>query len=192
MTGEKMKAAYGAARRIFESNQSAEDQAVIEDVTGDDIVVVPGQYDHVEDVLKIMELPHKVVQPGQVGRLNLTPDQMLVVDCPGILDGGAIQKVRDFVESGGSLFTTDWALKHVLEKAFPGIVEFNQQATPDAVVRVTRKSTDNPMLDELFEEGSDPQWWLEGSSYPIKILAPDRWKSWLRVASLVKNGVKAR
>ena len=174
MTSSKMDAAYGAARRIIREKQTAQEQKIIDDVSGDDIVVVRGQYDHIEEVLGVMELPHIVVDPTQLSRLTLRPDQMLVINCPGNIDRNSIKQVRNFVNSGGSLFTTDWALKFVLEPAFPGIVKFNEKATPDAVVPVQPTNSDNPMLDGIFDENADPQWWLERSSYPIEILKPEK------------------
>ena len=172
MKTEKMKAAYGAARRILREKQTVEEQQVIDDVSGDDIVVVRGQYDRVEEVLGVMDMPHVVVDPAQLARLTLRPDQMLVINCPGNIDRKSILQVRKFVNSGGSLFTTDWALKFVLEPAFPGIVKFNDKATPEAVVAVQPSASDNPMLDGIFDDSADPQWWLERSSYPIEILKP--------------------
>jgi hypothetical protein len=174
MDNSKMKAAYGAARRIIREKQTVQEQQIIDDLSGDDIVVVRGQYDRVEEVLGVMDLPHVVVDPERLSRLDLRPDQMLVINCPGNIDQKAVKQVRNFVNAGGSLFTTDWALKYVLEPAFPGIVEFNDKATPDAVVGVQPTASENPMLDGIFDEAADPQWWLERSSYPIKVLDPGK------------------
>ena len=44
--------------------------------------------------------------------------------------------MANFVESGGTLFTTDWALRNVIEPAFPGIIEYNDMPTGDDVVRI--------------------------------------------------------
>ena len=170
MNSSKMKAAYGAAKQIISEQQTVREQQIIDDVSGDDIVVVSGQYDRVEEVLGVMDLQHVVIDPNRLARLDLRPDQMLVINCPGTINRTAIKQVRNFVNAGGSLFTTDWALKYVLEPAFPGIVEFNDKKTPDAVVAVQPTASENPMLDGIFDKNADPQWWLEVSSYPIKIL----------------------
>jgi len=77
------------------------------------------------------------------------------------------------VEDGGFLFTTDWALRDVLETAFPGYVEYNGQQTGDEVVRVEIHRKDDPLLATLIGPDDDPQWWLEGSSYPIRVLNPE-------------------
>ena len=165
-----MRSAYGAARRIIQEKQTAQEQQVFDDISRDDIVVVRGQYDRIEEVLEVMDLPHVAIDANKLTRLTLRPDQMLVINCPGKIDRTSIEQVREFVRSGGSLFTTDWALKYVLEPSFPGVVKFNEQLTPDAVVEVQQNASDNPLLDGIFDENADPQWWLEGSSYPIEIL----------------------
>jgi hypothetical protein len=85
-----------------------------------------------------------------------------------------LRKIKTFVSSGGFLFTTDWALKHVLEEAFPGYVRYNEKRTRDEVVRVEILDTDDPFLKSLLGPKDDPQWWLEGSSYPIQILDKEK------------------
>jgi hypothetical protein len=136
--------------------------------------VVRGGYDHVEWVLAALQVPHTVVDPAEVAGLDLPSDRLLVVNCPGQIGGRGVARVRRFVDSGGSLFTTDWALRHVLEPAFPGLVAYNDRPTADAVVRVEVTAHDNPFLRGVMDGQDDPLWWLEGSSYPIRLLAPER------------------
>ena len=149
---------------------------ILEQVKGSDIVVVRGQYDHVEWVLEALALPHLAVDPHHLAGLQLRPEQLLVVNCPGQVGVAAVDAVRRFVEAGGSLFTTDWALRHVVEPAFPGVVAFNQRPTADAVVRVEAAAHDNPFLKGVMEGADDPIWWLEGPSYPITVLDSARVK----------------
>ena len=167
---DQMNAAYGAAQRIIREEQTSKEKKIIDDLMHDDIVVVRGQYDHVEQVLDVGNIPYMAVESHALARINLRADQMLVINCPGKIDKLSIQQVRDFVYSGGSLFTTDWALKYVLEPAFSGVVEHNGNSTTDTVIAVRPIISDNPMLDGIFDENSEPQWWLERSSFPIKIL----------------------
>jgi hypothetical protein len=143
-------------------------------VEASDIVVVEGCYDQVQLVLGALELPHTSIRDDQLGHAPLGADQLLVINCPGHVPERVLPRIRDFVERGGSLFTTDWALRHVLEPAFPGLVEFNERPTADDVVRIEVKSSDNPFVKGVLEDGDDPQWWLEGSSYPIRVLDPER------------------
>ena len=85
-----------------------------------------------------------------------------------------MKNLVEFVENGGFLFTTDWALKHVIEPGFPGTLRYNGRATGDEVVRVEIDAREDPFLQSLISEEDDPQWWIEGSSYPIEILEKDK------------------
>ncbi|MBN2114389.1 MAG: hypothetical protein JW785_09710 [Acidimicrobiia bacterium] len=147
---------------------------LLERVAASDIVVVRGQYDHVEWVLESLGLPHLAVDPQRLAEVALRPEQLLVINCPGQVGAAAVAQVRRFVTAGGSLFTTDWALRHVLEPAFPGAVAYNQRPTADAVVRVQAAAHNNPFLKGVMDGADDPIWWLEGSSYPIVVLDPSR------------------
>jgi hypothetical protein len=98
----------------------------------------------------------------------------MFVNCAGNFTPPGLRKLHQFVHEGGFLFTTDWALKNVLEPAFPGFVEYNGRPTADDVVRVEILSEDDPFLSSILGPGDDPQWWLEGSSYPIRVLDPEK------------------
>lgn len=171
---ERMRGAYAAARVLIDAEMPREQADLLRAVESSDVVVVRGEYDHIEQVLDILEIPHTLVSVPDVDRLTLRPEQLLIINCPGNLSRKGVAKVREFVETGGSLFTTDWALKHVLEPAFPGIVAYNERPTADDVVRIEIKDTSSRFLQGVFHEGADPLWWLEGSSYPIRILAPEK------------------
>jgi hypothetical protein len=166
---------YSVGARIARERMAREeplDADALATVEASDVVVVDGTYDHVEQVLGALEMPFTAVTPSQLGAIELRREQLLVVNCPGQLDRRDVLRIRDFVATGGSLFTTDWALRHVIEDAFPGTIAFNERPTADDVVRVEIRSGDNPFLKGVIDAGEDPLWWLEGSSYPIKVLDP--------------------
>jgi len=167
---ERMMKAYRAATMLAEKDLSQEDRELLERMRDDDVVVVRGSYDRVEEVFKLIGMRHVAIDPREVGRWKFRPEQMVIINCPGNLDRAGITKLRSFVEAGGSLITTDWALKNVIEQAFPGIIEYNGNVTQDEVVRIEIKDGDDPFLAGLFTDRADPLWWLEGSSYPIRIL----------------------
>jgi hypothetical protein len=167
--------AYAAGARISKEKMAREaplDAAALAAVEAADIIVVEGTYDHVELVLDALELPYQRVSPARLEEIPLRPEQLLVVNCPGNVSRSALERVRRFVEAGGSLFTTDWALRHVIEPAFPGMLAYNERATADDVVRIEVCNHDNPFLTGVMDGRDDPQWWLEGSSYPIRVLDP--------------------
>lgn len=174
---DKRRQAYrvgGTITRAHMAREAPEQAAALDEVRAADVVVVPGNFDQVELVLDALGMPYSVVGPTDLVRVRLRPEQLLIVNCPGRLERAALHPLRDFVAAGGSLFTTDWALKHVIEPAFPGTISYNGRPTADDVVRIEVKEHDNPFLVGVMGPDDDPQWWLEGSSYPVRIHDPER------------------
>ncbi len=176
---ERRSRAYRAGASMARERlktEAPEDAAALEDVEASDIVVVRGCFDHVEHVLTALDTPHTAIEPRQLVGVELRPEQLLVVNCPGDVGRAAVTQIRDFVGAGGSLFTTDWALRSVVEPCFPGVISYNERPTRDDVVRIEIAEHDNPFLRGVMDAADDPQWWLEGSSYPVKVEDPDRVK----------------
>jgi hypothetical protein len=177
MKDDSMNKAYRVAHELLRQRlrQSAPDRlADLDEITDADVLVTRGEYDHIESVFQYSGTPFTLIDPEDLDQARLRPDQILFVNCPGKFTPAALRKLTSFVEQGGFLFTTDWALKHVLEPAFPGLVEYNQRPTGDEVVRIEILDRQDPFLNSILDENDDPQWWLEGSSYPIRILDPGR------------------
>jgi hypothetical protein len=179
---EKMKQAYKASSKILKKRMQKErptDFEILKKVDETSIVIVAGVYDKVELVLDLINVPYVLIQPADFERINLRPDQILIINCPGEIARG-LNKVEAFVNQGGFLFTTDWALLNVLEKIFPKLVRYNQKPTADDCVRVEVVDKSNKFLEGLFQGGADPIWWLESSSYPIEILDKEKVKVLVR------------
>ena len=184
---DKTQRAYSAGANITRNRMSTEAPLAAEALAAiqeSDIVAVTGCYDHVERVLGALDVPYQTVEPGLLRQVRLRPDQMVVVNCPGKLTGPEIVQIRDFVAAGGTLFTTDWALRNVIEPAFPGYIEYNDNATTDDVVRIDVVDTNSPYLQGVLDSDDDPQWWLEGSSYPIRVIDADRVRVLIRSREL--------
>ena len=148
-----MHKAYSIANELLRDKLKEEAPDILadlEDINESDVIVTAGQHDHIQSVFSKVNTPHKLVDPTQLSGLRLNPDQIVFVNCPGNIDDKGLRKLNRFVEDGGFLFTTDWALKHVLERAFPGYVRYNNQSTTDEVVRVEVLSGDDPFLNYLL------------------------------------------
>lgn len=175
--GSGMRKAYQIAHELLRDRLRQEDPEALEElesITESDIVVVSGSFDHIGAVLELSKTPHTRIHPNELDEVALRPDQVVFVNCPGNIRARASRNLTSFVSEGGFLFTTDWALKHVIEPAFPGYLEYNGKRTRDEVVRVELLETEDPFLRSLLGPEDDPQWWLEGSSYPIRVLAPEK------------------
>jgi hypothetical protein len=172
-----MQSAYRVADELLRDKlrkEAPEALRELEDLNAADVIVTHGQYDHIEQVFGQGGIPCTAVDPRQIDNANLRPDQVIFVNCPGHFSPQGLRKLHQFVEEGGFLFTTDWALKHVVEPAFPGFLEYNGRSTADEVVRVEILDREDPFLSSILGPDDDPQWWLEGSSYPIRVLDAEK------------------
>lgn len=176
--------------------ENPDDIAILDSVKDSDIVCVRGTYDHIHLVLEAIGIPFSHVSPQALLKMELKPEQTIYVNCPSSFPVEVAMKLRSFVEEGGQLITTDWALQHVLEKAFPGTVRYSGTSTGDEVVAIEIVEKDDDILRgcdliPLYsncsphihlhvllvgfldqEKDAAPVWWLENSSYPIEV------KSW--------------
>ena len=171
-----MDRAYTIADELIKDKlrESAPDSFdAIESMDEADILVVQGVHDHIQQVLGLAGTRFALVTPSSLSTAELRQDQVMFINCGAKFERRGLSRISKFVEDGGFLFTTDWALKDVLEPAFPGYVEYNRRRTGDEVVRVEIHAEDDPFLRTLIGPEDDPQWWLEGSSYPIRILKPN-------------------
>ncbi|MFW9942270.1 MAG: hypothetical protein ACFFFT_14625 [Candidatus Thorarchaeota archaeon] len=176
---KKMEQAYKASSKILEKRMAKErpmDLEILQKVKDSSIIIVAGSYDRVETVLDMIKVPYVLIQPEEVSQINLKPDQILIINCPGNIYDDALSKVKEFVKRGGFLFTTDWALLNILEKIFPELVKYNQRPTGDDCVAVQVVDKSNKFLEGLFKADEEPIWWLESSSYPIKIIDKEKVK----------------
>ncbi len=179
MSKKDMTASYRIAQELFNDRlrkQSPESLELLEEIHAADVIVVGGSYDHIEQVLDAADTPYTFVSPEMFDRARLRPDQVVFINCPGNLNQKSLRQLEKFVQAGGFLFTTDWALRHVIEKSFPGFIAYNLRSTGDEVVRVEILDKEDTILQSILDEQDDPQWWLEGSSYPIQILDPEQVK----------------
>ncbi|MFW9970009.1 MAG: hypothetical protein ACFFDF_07390 [Candidatus Odinarchaeota archaeon] len=176
---KKMEQAYKASSKILEKRMERErpvDLEILRKVKESSIIIVAGAYDKIELVLNLIKVPYVLIQPPELSQIELNPEQILIINCPGNVYEDSLPKIKEFVNKGGFLFTTDWTLLNILEKIFPRYLKYNQKPTADDCVRVEVLDKTNKFLEGLFNEEADPIWWLESSSYPIQILDKTRVK----------------
>jgi hypothetical protein len=187
MTAIKLQAqmteAYELANEMVREKLNKEDKAnirILDDLTKNDIVVVNGTYDHISQVLTSLKIPFAQIDQYQLIQADLKPHQTVFVNCASDFPVDAARKLATFVEAGGQLITTDWALKNAIEVAFPNTIAFNNTTTADEVVRIEVVDKQDSVVLGFLDEKAAPVWWLEGSSYPIKILNKERVKVLIR------------
>jgi hypothetical protein len=102
---ERQRRSYETGARWAKERMGRErpaDAAALSRVNDSDIVVVRGTYDRVEQVLGALELPFVVVGADDVPRLELRPEQLLVVNCPVSCPGARCRSSRASCAAGGA------------------------------------------------------------------------------------------
>lgn len=147
-----------------------EDYRLLRCIQRRDLLVVQGAYDHVEWVLRQVGVPFATCSPQQLARTSLHGVEVVLVNCPGRIGREGARRLRAFVDRGGLLFTTDWAVLHVIECAFPRTIRYTRRSTRDDVVSIRVARPEHLFLKHVLTGGDRHLWWLESQSYPIQVL----------------------
>ncbi|MEM9068800.1 MAG: hypothetical protein AAGE52_09850 [Myxococcota bacterium] len=157
------KLAAAAVRRRY-TDQRPETLRALRRLSKSDVAVLTGVHDSVQHVLSALGIPH-TMDPKKLTQ------QVVFVNCAGGYDPKRGAALEAHARAGGLVVSSDWALD-TIARAFPGTVRRAPKATKDEVVAV--EATQGSLWDEIVVLGADPQWWLEGSSYPVVIEDSDR------------------
>ena len=145
-----------------------DDLKLIREAGAADVVVVRGAYDRVQDVLRAVKIKHVVVPPAPGAKIPLMstadPDDQLPRPAGrGDRQGAPLRQDRRL--PGHHRLGADHAAA--------GLPRVRQAGRPQQRQRrgsVHLHDTDEPMLKHVKTVKQNPRWWLESSSYPIRIL----------------------
>ena len=170
--GDDMQQAYRIGGALALEKLSHSDQISIKNMPDDAIVIVPGTYDHIDRVLNSLNIKYITVERNQVSTYPFRNNQTVYINCASSFPVEAAQRLRQEVEKGLHIITTDWALTHVLQVAFSDFVRHNGKATADEVVGIQVADPNHPLVNGFLpaSKHAQPQWWLESSSHPIEIV----------------------
>jgi hypothetical protein len=120
--------------------------------TKEEILVVQGASDSVQDVLTSLGINHTLISYERLGTsegIAFTGYYAVLVNC-GTADWPPKQadRIRQFVENGGYLFVTDIGMLQLIKHAFPGILDFGKGSLGDMKVDIVpaKGSTGHPLL----------------------------------------------
>jgi hypothetical protein len=133
-----------------------------------EVVVVRGSADHMEQVLRKAGMRFAVVDPSDLPQLQLHNQQVLMVNCTGEMSPQARERVRRFVNAGGFLYTTDHAVAHLVQVAFPGYIKFNGKTTEEVIFPM-QTSGERGLLAKIGTSGH-PRWELAGGGYLFDVV----------------------
>jgi len=130
------------------------------------VVVVRGEFDQIERVLGLYGVPAETVSRAKLLKYSLANTRVLLIACgrnPTVLQRPLlVKRVKKFIENGGFVVATDWALSPYLTEALkPRITEVTpKRRQGDVIVAVQGTSTISPLLDGVLRHGK-VRWWLE-------------------------------
>lgn len=157
------------------------------------ILVVPGEFDHVERVFEDLDAPYVMLEynsfqellsgrPGKgkfsgraVSINRLDPARhVLALNCTfGELQPVHAATLRRFVGSGGYVLATDWAQSQLVA-AFPDYIEKTEDDLSGVhVVSIAKDVRRHELLADFKNVDATFNWWFDGGSWGIKALRPD-------------------
>lgn len=172
LKGGKAKKAGVKIPTTLERVKSRGDLKYLHGLQAEDILVVTGAYDAVENVLKFLAVPYRLTSKGRLDRMLLNPRMVIIFNCDRHrLSNVAVKKLRRFVMRGGYIFSSDWELSNVLERAFPDAIRQSGRVGGRSVkIKPHPKYKNHPYLRDVFStsygitEKTVLRWQVDGSS----------------------------
>ncbi len=166
-----MEQAYTLAAHAVRARLEAQhpaDVAILDRIAKRDVTVLSGTYDSVQEVLKRLRVPFR-----KDPRLRGLGEGITFANCGTTQKPKIVEALPAYVSGGGWLVSSDWALENTIARAFPGTIRKGGRGNSgDEVVGVEPEQ--ESAWGEVVVIGVDPLWWLEGGSYPIEVLDPER------------------
>lgn len=141
---------------------------------GFDVIVLQSRGDHIEQMLEVLEVEHRLTRSGQLDDAGLHPLAVFVSNCTGEITSKDVEPLAWFVRSGGYLFGSCWALQETVEKIYPGAIRklpYKGQVIDNVESSVCKPGS--AFLADVMVPGCVPIYVLWGS-HLIEVLDPDR------------------
>ena len=170
-------------------NERSDDLETMSKIHAGNVVVLrhPTDLDHVDLILKAFDVKFTVVWRKDFESYDLSKVHTVLINCnEAKFSEVAIKKIKNYVEGGGYLFTSDWCMQTVLERAFPRYIQYNGVQIPKKTVSIKPakikkakkydKNVANLIRDVFPEELTDPKWVLDigCKAFIIKKKTPTR------------------
>jgi hypothetical protein len=172
----------------------------LERIAASDVVVVKGDSDECENVLDALQVPHTLLsrEDAQKKLASLDPARVLLVyNCEGdenkALKGDEAKALAGFVDRGGYLFTSDWAINEELAPAIPGYISVAKEMANEFGVKIApaRGAEKSPLLRDVFPENpyarSQMTWLIDNRAYTFNC-APNKVFPLVESAELLAKG----
>ncbi|HEX9577336.1 MAG TPA: hypothetical protein VF993_06265 [Myxococcales bacterium] len=125
-----------------------------------EVIIVTGSADHMEQVMKRAGVKFALISPADLARVELRWQQILMVNCTGEMPPAAAERVRRFVNAGGMLYTTDHAVRYLIERIFPNTIRFSGTQSQEQIFPMQAEG-DRGLVAKINDHG-EPRWQLAG------------------------------
>ncbi len=133
------------------------------------VIEVKGRWDDSGRTLRALGIQYERVGSGDLEDMSFDNVKVLVVDCAGSVPRASLQRIRDFVARGGYLLTTDWALDNLVEKAFPGYIEYDRKRNAEAIYDAY---VVNPEPVLFANAVTNAHWKMDEASHLLRVVKP--------------------
>jgi hypothetical protein len=134
------------------------------------VLCIKGQWDHADKALENFGLPYLVIKGSELDAEKISRAKVIIVNCGAEIERNRLQLLRDFVNRGGFVLSTDWALDSFTDKTFPGFIAWNKGINHHDIYRAYSNSMPPAMARGLVRHAF---WKLDQESHLIKVLRPD-------------------
>ncbi len=167
-----------AVKSVIARLEERDEAHFFPEMVAGDVIVVTGKFDHVENVLKKLAIPHQIIERGQLKDFVLKPTAVLIFNCHSedVLSAEALKKVGKFVAAGGYLFSSDWELQNVLLKSFPRTIGQGPKTGNKGIevsIQPSEKNQAHPYLRDVFPLNpfklEDFKWKIDSVSAIVRV-----------------------
>ena len=165
-------------KSVIERLKDRDEAHFFGEMVAGDVIVVTGKFDHVENVLKKLAIPHQIVERTKLKDFVLKPTSVVVFNCHSedVLSAEALEKVGKFVSAGGYLFSSDWELQNVLLKSFPRTIGQGPKTGNEGMevgIEPSEKNQAHPYLRDVFPRNpfklEDFKWKIDSVSAIVRV-----------------------
>jgi len=134
------------------------------------VIDVAGRWDHADKTLTKFGINYTEIRSGDISPQILAGARVLIINCAGEVKRDRLQFIRDFVQRGGYLLSTDWALNNMLEQTFPGYLIWNKGYNSHSIYWATYIHPDPILAKGCVRNAA---WKLDEGAHLVRVVRQD-------------------
>ncbi len=143
----------------------------IEKFNKEAILDVEGSADETGQILAAFGMPYLKISTDQLIDYPFDGVHVIILNCPGDAPSASYPRLRSFVEKGGYLVTSDWALDHYLQNAFPELIRWNSSVNKKYKYTAAVVNADPVFLNGAVTHA---MWFLNANAHLVEIIDPSK------------------